>query len=116
MKTGTASKIESHARDRFVLADSLRNSVLFALQNRSKLENVFQNSSRTLSSGTNYLPGNWFRLAIDMKIGFSKSLCSRSRKDVKIVLIGNERKEKINKDPDFSLLKWKNACFDEWVF
>ena len=38
MKTGTASKIESHARDRFVLADSLRNSVLFALQNRSKLQ------------------------------------------------------------------------------
>ena len=38
MKTRTASKIESHARDRFVLADSLRNSVLFALQNRSKLQ------------------------------------------------------------------------------
>jgi hypothetical protein len=37
----------------------------------------------------------------------SKSLHSRSRKDIKKVKIGNERGDKIDMDPYFTLLKFK---------
>jgi hypothetical protein len=47
----------------------------------------------------------WLGLAIALKMGFSKSIYSRSRKDIKKVIIENERGEKINKDPSFTFLK-----------